>query len=189
MEFDWKVAKKGAEDKMAKSLENMQSQFNTLRTGGANPALLDRVVVEYFGSITPLNQLARVAAAGSQQLVVEPFDKSVTKEIEKAITMANLNLTPTNDGTGVLRINIPPLTEDRRKELVKQAKVISEEGKVAVRNIRRDVVERIKQAEKDKDIGKDDSKGFQDDLQRAVDGCIKKLDTMLKSKETDLLKI
>jgi hypothetical protein len=82
MEFDWKVAKKGAEEKMAKSLENMQSQFNTLRTGGANPALLDRVVVEYFGSITPLNQLARVAAAGSQQLVVEPFDRSITKEIE-----------------------------------------------------------------------------------------------------------
>lgn len=82
MEFDWKVAKKGAEEKMAKSLESMQSQFNTLRTGGANPALLDRVVVEYFGSITPLNQLARVAAAGSQQLVVEPFDRSITKEIE-----------------------------------------------------------------------------------------------------------
>lgn len=82
MEFDWKVAKKGAEEKMAKSLENMQSQFNTLRTGGANPALLDRVVVEYFGSITPLNQLARVAASGSQQLVVEPFDRSITKEIE-----------------------------------------------------------------------------------------------------------
>jgi len=82
MEFDWKSSKKGAEEKMAKSLENMQSQFNTLRTGGANPALLDRVVVEYFGSITPLNQLARVAAAGSQQLLVEPFDKSTTKEIE-----------------------------------------------------------------------------------------------------------
>lgn len=98
MEFDWKVAKKGAEEKMAKSLENMQSQFNTLRTGGANPALLDRVVVEYFGSITPLNQLARVAAAGSQQLVVEPFDRSVTKEIEvlhpQLCLLAIVSLTP-----------------------------------------------------------------------------------------------
>lgn len=148
------------------------------QAGGANPAILDRVFVDYFGSPTPLNQVARVAASGSQQLVVEPFDRSISKEIEKAISTSGLNLTPNNDGN-VIRINIPPLTEERRKELAKQvsslpyrfvvrmshnipqAKGISEDGKVAVRNVRRDVVEKIKAAEKEKAISKDDSKGFQ----------------------------
>lgn len=160
MEFLWKPVKKGVEEKMNKCLESIQQQFNTLRASGANPAILDRVMVDYFGSITPLNQLARVSSSGSQQLVVEPFDKASMKEIEKAIATSNLNLTPNSDGN-VIRINLPALTEDRRKELVKQAKTISEDGKVAIRNIRRDIVDKIKAAEKAKDIGKDDSKGYQ----------------------------
>ena len=125
-EFDWKSFKKGTEEKMQKSVENIQNQMNTLRASGASPTMLDRVFVDYFGTPTPLSQVARVGTSGSQQLVIEPFDKSIIKEIEKAISTAELNLTPTNDGSGVLRINVPPLTEDRRKDLVKQAKTISE---------------------------------------------------------------
>jgi ribosome recycling factor len=159
--FDWKGFKKGTEDKMAKSLESIQSQFNTLRAGGANAAMLDRVFVDFFGTPTPLSQVARVGTSGSQQLVIEPFDKTICKEIEKAISTSDLNLTPTNDGSGIVRINVPPLTEDRRKELAKQAKVISEDGKVAVRNHRRDAVDKIKDLEKGKAISKDDAKGFQ----------------------------
>lgn len=161
MEFDWKITQKTTEEKMSKSLESMQNQLNTLRAGGANPAMLDRVTVDYYGTPTPLNQLARISSSGAQQLVVEPFDKSICKDVEQAISTADLNLTPSNDGSGVIRINIPPITEERRKELAKQAKVISDDGKVAVRNIRRDSVEKVKQGEKDKEIGKDDSKGFQ----------------------------
>lgn len=161
MVFDWKQTKKGTEEKMKKSIENIQNQFNSLRAGGANPSILDRVFVDYFGTATQLSQLARVGTSGSQQLVVEPFDKSSLKDIEKAIATSGLNLTPTNDGSGVIRINIPPLTEDRRKDLVKQAKTILEDGKVAIRNIRREVVDKVKQAEKEKEVSKDESKGYQ----------------------------
>jgi ribosome recycling factor len=160
MEFLWKPVKKQADDQMSKSLQSIQTQFNSLRAAGANPSILDRVFVEYFGTSTPLNQVARVAASGSQQLIVDPFDKSALKDIEKAIAVSGLNLTPNSDGN-VIRINIPALTEERRKDLVKQAKGILEDGKVAIRNARRDIVEKIKAAEKSKDISKDDSKDFQ----------------------------
>jgi ribosome recycling factor len=188
-EFVWKTFRKGTEDKMGKSLDSIQSQFNTLRAGGANPAMLDRVFVDVFGTPTPLQQVARVGTSGSQQIVIEPFDKTIIKEIEKAISTSDLNLTPTNDGSGVVRINVPPLTEDRRKELAKQAKVICEDGKVAVRNHRRDAVDKVKDLEKAKTISKDDAKGFQDDLQKLTDDFIKKLDTMTKNKELDLMKV
>lgn len=188
-EFVWKDFKKGVEQKFSKCIESTQAQLNTVRAGGANPAILDRVFVDYFGTPTPLNQVARVAASGSQQLVIEPFDKSVTKEIEKAISTSDLNLTPTNDGSGIIRINIPPLTEERRKDLTKQAKTIVEDGKVAIRNVRRDAVDKVKAEEKNKAISKDDSKGFQDDLQKVTDEQVKKLDAMLKTKEKDLMTI
>ena len=186
-EFSFKDMRKSTEDKMKKSLDALQQQFGSLRAGGANPTMLDRVSVDYFGSMTPLNQVARVAAQGSQQLVVEPFDKSLLKDIEKAIIMADLNLNPTNDGSGVIRIMIPPLTEDRRKELVKQAKTISEESKVAIRNIRRDAVDAIKKAEKDSGLSKDASKEYQDGIQKVTDDFVKKVETMAKQKEKDLL--
>ena len=168
-EFSFKDMRKTTEDKMKKSLDALQLQFSSLRAGGANPTMLDRVNVDYFGSMTPLNQVARVSAQGSQQLVVEPFDKSLLKEIEKAIITADLNLNPTNDGSGVIRIMVPPLTEDRRKELVKQAKTISEESKVALRNIRRDAVDAIKKAEKDSGLSKDASKEYQEGIQKVTD--------------------
>eukprot|EP00596_Hydrurales_sp_CCMP1899_P007567 CAMPEP_0119036154 /NCGR_PEP_ID=MMETSP1177-20130426/3667_1 /TAXON_ID=2985 /ORGANISM="Ochromonas sp, Strain CCMP1899" /LENGTH=189 /DNA_ID=CAMNT_0006995539 /DNA_START=230 /DNA_END=799 /DNA_ORIENTATION=- len=187
MVFMWKDFKKSSEERMGKSVDNIQSQMNTLRASGASTAMLDRIFVNYFDTPTALKEIARVSTSGAQQLVIEPFDKSVCKEIEKAISNSDLNLNANNDGTGIIRINVPQLTEERRKELAKQAKSISEEGKVAVRNIRREGVDKIKAAEKDKDVGKDDSKGFQDDLQKSTDEFIKKLDTMLKNKEKDLL--
>ena len=186
-EYNFKDTKKTLEERMKKSLDSMQQQYNTLRAGGANPSMLDRVMVDYFGTMTPLNQVARVAASGSQQLVIEPFDKSLCKDIEKSITMADLNLTPTNDGSGIVRINVPPLTEDRRKQLVKQAKTMAEDGKVAIRNIRRDAVDVIKKAEKDAGLSKDSSKEYQDSVQKITDEFIKKLDTMVKTKEKDLM--
>jgi ribosome recycling factor len=189
VEFNWKITKKAGEEKMTKSVDTIQQQLNTIRASGASPSMLDRVFVDYFGTSTPLNQLARVSAQGSQQLVIEPFDKTATKDIEKAISQADLNLYPNNDGSGAIRINLPSLTEDRRKELSKQAKALCEEGKVAIRNVRREFVDKIKGAEKDKSIGKDDSKTYQDDLQKVTDDFIKKLDTMLKAKEKDLLRI
>eukprot|EP01032_Pedospumella_encystans_P011798 gene11798-13693_t len=188
MAFDWKVTKKSSEEKMVKSVESLQSQLNTLRTSGANPNVLDRIIVDCFDSTAPLNQVARVSAADSQQLLVEPFDKALIKEIEKAIMCSNLNLNPNSDGD-VIRINLPPLTEDRRKDMVKQAGNICESSKVSIRNIRRDCVDKIKQAEKVKDIGKDESKGYQDDLQKSTDNFIKKMESILKVKEGDLLKI
>lgn len=159
-EFNWKIVKKASEDKMAKCIDSVQLQFNTVRAGGANPAILDRVTVDYYGTMTPLSQVARVSANGAQQLIVDPFEKALLKDIERAIVVADLNLTPNNDGN-VIRISIPPLTEERRKDLAKQAKTMSEDGKVAIRNVRRDFVEKIKAAEKDKLASKDDSKGYQ----------------------------
>ena len=135
-DFTWKDYRKGVDVKMKASLEACQSQMNTLRASGANPTMLDRVFVDYFGALTPLNQVASIATNGANQLTIDPFDKSILGEIEKAISMSDLNLNPQNDGTGLIRINVPQLTEDRRKELVKQAKGIAEDGKVSVRNHR-----------------------------------------------------
>ncbi len=145
---------------MVKSVESLSSQMNTLRTMGANPAMLDRIMVSCFDTSTPLNQVARIGTSGAMQLVVEPFDKSLIKEIEKAIMCSDLGLTPNSDGI-VIRINMPALTEERRKELVKQAGTVCESAKIAIRNIRRECVDKIKHAEKAKDIGKDESKGYQ----------------------------
>lgn len=150
--------------------------------------LLDRVMVDYFGSPTPLNQLAGVSVSGPQSLVVSPYDKSAFKLIETAILESNLGLNPNNEGS-VLRLNIPPLTEDRRKLLSKQAKGVAEEGKVAVRNVRRDAVERVKKFEKDKAIGKDESATGQDALQKLTDKYGKQLDEMLKVKEKEIMTV
>jgi ribosome recycling factor len=163
--------------------------MNTLRAGGANPSILDRIQVEYYGTYTPLQQLARVSAMGSEQLIIEPFDKAIIKDIEREISQSDLNLTPTNDGSGLIRINIPPLTEERRKELAKKAKVVGEESKVAIRNIRRDQVDIVKKLEKDSKVGKDDSAGAQEEVQKITDGFIKKIDELVKNKENDMLKL
>ena len=183
------TTQKETDGRMTKSLEACLSVMNTLRAGGANPSILDRIQVEYYGTYTPLQQLARVSAMGSEQLIIEPFDKAIIKDIEREISQSDLNLTPTNDGSGLIRINIPPLTEERRKELAKKAKVVGEEGKVAIRNIRRDQVDIVKKLEKDSKVGKDDSAGAQEEVQKITDGFIKKIDELVKNKEKDMLKL
>jgi ribosome recycling factor len=188
-DFNWKEYRKGVSEKMQTSIDAIQSQMNTLRASGANPSMLDRIFVEYFGSLTPLNQVASVGTNGPNQLTIDPFDKTILGEIEKAISMSDLNLNPQNDGTGLIRITVPQLTEERRKELVKQAKTIAEDGKVAIRNHRRDAVDKVKELEKKSSISKDDSKGFQDDLQSLTDECGKKMDAMYKAKEAAMLKV
>jgi ribosome recycling factor len=150
--------------------------------------MLDRVVVDYFGSVTPLNQLARIGAQGAQQLVVEPFDRSALKEIEKAIIQADLNLTPNNDGS-VIRINIPPLTTERRKDLCKLLAKYAEEGKVALRNIRRDAIDQIKKQEKDGELSEDLSRDEQEKVQKVTDKSIVELEKLLADKEADILKV
>lgn len=183
------TTQKETDGRMTKSLEACLSVMNTLRAGGANPSILDRIQVEYYGTYTPLQQLARVSAMGSEQLIIEPFDKAIIKDIEREISQSDLNLTPTNDGSGLIRINIPPLTEERRKELAKKAKVVGEESKVAIRNIRRDQVDIVKKLEKDSKVGKDDSAGAQEEVQKITDGFIKKIDELVKNKENDMLKL
>ena len=187
MEWSFKEFKTETDGRMKKSLEACLGQMNTIRAGGANPSILDRIQVEYYGTYTPLQQLARVSAQGSQQLIIEPFDKAIIKDIEREISQSDLNLTPTNDGSGIIRISIPPLTEERRKALAKKAKSVGEEGKIAIRNIRRDCVDQVKKLEKESELSKDDCAGAQEEVQKITDGFIKKIDDLVKSKEKDLL--
>jgi ribosome recycling factor len=174
-----------AEERMEKSLLSTKSDFQTVRTGRANPALLHRVHVEYYGAPTPLQQLASISVPEPRQLVIQPFDKNALVEIERAIQKSDLGLTPNNDGK-VIRLNIPPLTEERRREYVKLAKKIAEEGKVAVRNVRRDAMDQIKKIEKD-GLPKDASKDAQDELQALTDKYIDLLDVALAEKEKEVM--
>lgn len=177
-----------ANERMQKCIESVKKNLLSIRTGRANPSILDRVVVDYYSTMTPLNQLATISVTSSQQLTISPFDKSSTKAIEAAIIDSGLGLTPNNDGT-VIRINIPPVTEARRKELMKQCKTIGEEGKVAVRNVRRDGVDAIKKMEKDKAVGEDESKAKQDELQKITDKYVKEIDVVVASKEKEVMTV
>jgi len=174
-----------ANERMVKSIDSVKQNLGTIRTGRANSAMLDRVKVEYYGVDTPLNQLASISVSSAQQLSVDPFDKSQMAEVEKAIIESDLGLTPTNDGN-MIRINIPSLTEDRRKDMLKQCKAIGEEGKVAVRNIRRDGVENIKKMEKAGDIGEDQMKDGLDAMQKLTDKTIKEIDEIVANKEKEV---
>jgi len=188
MEFDAKKLNKETEERFKKCLESCQQNLDSIRTGRASPKILDRVMVEYYGTETALNQLAGVSTSGAQQLTVDPYDKSALEDIEKAIMQSGVGLTPNNDGS-VIRLNIPPLTEERRKELSKQAKATGEEGKVALRNVRRDAIDSAKKAEKAKDISKDQSKDAQDDIQKLTDKYIKMVDGIISTKEKDILTV
>eukprot|EP00638_Chattonella_subsalsa_P003798 CAMPEP_0117758484 /NCGR_PEP_ID=MMETSP0947-20121206/15410_1 /TAXON_ID=44440 /ORGANISM="Chattonella subsalsa, Strain CCMP2191" /LENGTH=250 /DNA_ID=CAMNT_0005578689 /DNA_START=48 /DNA_END=800 /DNA_ORIENTATION=+ len=186
MEADLSSLMKDAETRMSKSLESLKENLNTIRTGRASPAILDRVMVEYYGTETPLNQLASISTSSSTQLVVDPYDKSALADVERAIMESGVGLTPNNDGN-VIRLNIPALTEERRKELSKEAKALGEEAKVAVRNIRRDVVDKVKKSEKAKELSKDESKDGQDDAQKLTDKYVKQADEIVSKKETDIM--
>ncbi|KAK4528199.1 hypothetical protein GAYE_SCF53G6134 [Galdieria yellowstonensis] len=179
---------KEAEERMKKSLETVKNNLATLRTGRANPALLDRLTVSYYGVETPLKSLASVTASSATTLIIEPYDKSSMKDIEKAIAESDLALTPNNDGKAI-RLELPPLTEERRKQLIKSMKQLTEEGRVAVRNIRRDIMEKLKKLEKDGELGKDDLKALQDDIQKLTDKYIKLIEEKSKEKEKDLMTI
>lgn len=171
-------------ENMDKAIENLNKRFATVRAGRANPSSLDGVYVDYYGSMTPLKQLATIAVPEARQLLIKPFDKGALGSIEKAILAANLGYNPGNDGE-TIRIIIPELTEERRRELVKQVKGICEDAKVSIRNIRRDGLEDVKKAELPEDV----AKGMEKDIQDLVNDYNKKIDTMLKEKEQELLTV
>ena len=177
-----------ADDRMVKSVENSREKLGTVRTGRASPALLDRVQVDYYGTQTPINQMANIAAAEARLLTVSPYDKSALPAIEKAIIDSDLGLTPNNDGN-VVRIQIPELTEERRNDMVKQVRQLAEEGRVAVRNIRRDVMHELKELRTGGDVGEDDEKRAEADLQKLTDKHIAEIDSQLSHKEADLLEV
>jgi ribosome recycling factor len=176
------------ESQMQKTIEATQRSFNTIRTGRANPALLDRITVEYYGTDTPLKQLANISVPDASTIMIQPYDKGSLSTIERSISMSDIGLTPNNDGS-VVRLNIPPLTSDRRKELVKVAAKYAEEGKVALRNIRRDAVDSVRKQEKASEVSKDEARDLQDDIQKVTDKYVNKIDELLKEKETDIMTV
>jgi ribosome recycling factor len=177
-----------AESNMQKAVEATQRSFNTIRTGRANATLLDRVMVEYYGSPTPLKSLANINTPDASTITIQPYDKTSLNVIEKAIQLSDIGLTPNNDGQ-VIRLNVPPLTSERRKEFVKMAGKFAEEGKVAIRNIRRDAVDSVRKQEKSSEVSEDESKDLQDKIQKLTDKYIAKIDEVLAEKEKDITTI
>lgn len=171
-------------EKMDKAIATLEKRFTTVRAGRANPSSLDGIVVEYYGSMTPLKQLATISVPEARQLLIKPFDRGCLKDIEKAILASNLGYNPGNDGE-TIRIIIPELTEERRRELVKQVKAMSEETKVAIRNIRREGIEDVSKLE----VSEDEEKGLEKDIQDIVNEYNKKVEAMLKEKEEELLTV
>lgn len=177
---------KDAQNRMEKSLEAFQNHITKIRTGRASPSLLDGIMVEYYGSATPLRQLANIVAEDSRTLAITVFDKSVTPAVEKAIMASDLGLNPASAGT-VIRVPLPPLTEERRRDLTKIVRSEAEQGRVSIRNIRRDANEQVKGLLKDKQISEDDERKTQDIVQKITDNMIKKLDVILAEKEKELM--
>jgi ribosome recycling factor len=176
------------EDHMQKSIDATQRSFNTIRTGRASSSLLDKILVEYYGTPTPLKQMANISTPDATTIQIQPYDRTSMNIIEKAISLSDIGLTPNNDGTAI-RLNIPPLTSDRRKELVKLAARYAEDGKVAVRNIRRDAIETVKKGEKDKSIPEDESRDLQEKIQKLTDKYIARVETVLAEKEKDIMTV
>ena len=174
--------------RMDKSVESTQVEFNTIRTGRASAALLDRITVEYYGQSTPLKQLATINVPEPRMLTVQPFDPSSIKDIERAIQESDLGLTPSNDGK-LIRLPIPQLTEERRKELVKVVRHLAEEGRVAVRNVRRDCMHHLKELVKDGDVGDDEERRAEERAQKLTDEHVAKIDEVLKRKEEEIMEV
>lgn len=177
-----------SEERMQKTIEVLRKDFASLRAGRANPAILDKVQVDYYGVPTPINQMANVSAPEPRLLVIQPWDKTIIPTIEKAILKSDLGLNPSSDGT-VIRIAIPQLTQERRKELVKIIKKKAEEAKVGIRNIRRDANDHLKGLEKSKEISEDESKKAQDDVQKETDKYILEVDKVYAKKEQEIMEI
>lgn len=177
-----------AESNMQKTVEIVKREFASLRAGRATPALLDKILVNYYGTPTPVNQLASISVPEPRLLVVQPWDKSVTGEIEKAILKSDLGITPSSDGN-VIRLTIPQLTEERRQELVKVIKKKAEEGRVAIRNVRRDANDQLKAKQKKGEITEDELRRGQDEVQKLTDKYIKEIDRLLQAKEKEIMEI
>ena len=177
-----------ARDRMGKSVSASRNELATVRTGRASPHLLDRVEIDYYGTATPLRQIAQIAATDARLLTVTPYDKSSIGTIEKSLLESDLGLTPNNDGN-VIRLQIPELTEERRKELVKVVHGVAEEGRVAVRNIRRDCMHDLRELKKEGDAGSDEEHRAEEELQKATDGAIAEIDSLLKGKEEEILEV
>ena len=175
-------------EKMEKTISVLKEDLNTIRTGRANPKMLDKVTVDYYGTVTPVKQIAAISSPDLRTLQIQPWDKSSLHLIEKAIQVADLGVNPTNDGL-IIRISIPQLTEERRKELVKQAQKMGEQAKVAIRNLRRDANDLIKKGEKDGSIAEDEAKKELDDIQKLTDDHIKAIDAVIATKEKDIKEI
>ena len=176
------------EDKMRKSIDSVAADFASVRAGRANASVLDRIMVDYYGSPTPIQQIAAISSPDARTLLISPWDKTAVKGIEKAIQESDLGINPQNDGASI-RLNFPQLTEERRKELVKQIRKYAEAGKVAIRNIRRDAMEAFKKKEKSSEITEDDLKQAEKDLQKLTDDSCKKLDDLLAKKEKELMAV
>ncbi|MCM3315846.1 ribosome recycling factor [Rummeliibacillus stabekisii] len=177
-----------AEERMDKAIQAFSRALATIRAGRANASLLDHVNVEYYGAATPINQLAGVSVPEARLLVIQPYDKSVLGEIEKALLKSDIGITPTNDGN-VIRLSIPALTEERRKDLVKLVKKEGEDAKVAIRNVRRDANDDCKKLEKNGEITEDDLRGYSEDIQKLTDANIEKVDQIAKEKESEILSV
>ncbi len=177
-----------ARERMAKSVESAQHEFSTVRTGRASPALLDRVVVDYYGAATPLNQLATISAPEARLITVQPYDKSSIKAIEKAINESDVGLNPSNDGN-LIRLAVPELTEERRRELVKVVRNLAEEGRVAIRNVRRDVLQHLRELKNAGEASSDDEHRAEVELQKLTDVRVRELDGVLKTKEGEILEV
>lgn len=173
---------------MSRSVEALRKEFSSIRTGRASLALLDGIMVNYYDTLTPLQQLTSLSIPESRQILIQPWEQKIIPDIEKAILKSDLGLTPSNDGK-IIRINIPPLTEERRKLLVKTVKKKAEEAKVSVRNIRRDTNEEIKKLEKEKHISEDIVKKLQDEIQKITDSYIDKVDEVLSHKEKEIMEV
>ena len=179
---------KQLEAKMTKTIDALKHEYTTIRAGRANAQMLDKVRVDYYGSLTPINQMAAISVPEPRTLMINPWDKSSMAEIEKAIRNSDLGLNPTNDGQ-VIRISVPALTEERRKELAKQASKVAEEFKVRLRNERRDANDKLKKMEKEGEITEDDLKKSQDEVQKVTDKFIKEVESLLKAKEQDIMAV
>ena len=176
------------DDKMQKSLNNLYSEYNSIRAGRANPHVLDAVLVDYYGTPTPINQVGNVSVPEARIIQIAPWEKSLIKAIEKAINMSDIGINPNNDGK-VIRLNFPQLTEERRKELTKVARKGAEDTKVAVRSIRRDAIEQFKKLKKNSEITEDDERKAEEDIQKLTDKAIKEIDEVCAAKEKEIMEI
>lgn len=176
------------EDKMKKAIEHLEEEYSTIRAGRANPAILNKVQVEYYGALTPINQVGSISVPEARQILITPWDRTVLSAIEKAINKAEIGVNPINDGS-CIRLNFPELNEERRKELVKEVKKLAENGKVAVRNVRRDGMEMVKAEQKNGDITEDELKFLEEKIQKMTDNYVEKIDIVSENKEKEVMEV